>query len=124
MKIILLAILLYSTCSFAQTSKVTVNKNSNGIEVSRDTAKPNQIRIVCAPSKSNVKPLYIINGFVLADSLISQINPSQIKSIDVLKNAAAMEKYGDKAKNGVVIITAKPEVIDELTKKGVLKPVL
>lgn len=123
MKVILLAAVLYSTCMFAQTSKVTINKNSNGIAVTSDTGKQT-IRIVCAPSRSNVKPLFIINGFALADSVVSQINPNQIRSIDVLKDAAATEKFGNKAKNGVVIITAKPEAIGELTKKGLLKPVL
>jgi TonB-dependent SusC/RagA subfamily outer membrane receptor len=124
MKLILLAAVLYCTHLFAQATKVTINKNSNGIAVANDTTKPTQIRIICAPSKSNLKPLYIINGFVLADSLVSSINPNQIKSIDVLKDAAAVEKFGERAKNGVIIITAKPEAVEELTKKGVLKPVL
>jgi hypothetical protein len=123
MKAILFAILSYSTCTVAQTSTITVNKSSQQVLV-KDSANPTQIRIICAPTKTTVKPLYILNGFVLPDSAVSQVNPNQIKSIDVLKNEAAISKFGAKAKNGVIIITVKPEVVDELTKKGILKPAL
>jgi TonB-dependent SusC/RagA subfamily outer membrane receptor len=39
--------------------------------------------------------------------VISTIKPQDIKSIEVLKEQSAMSLYGDKGKNGVIIITTK-----------------
>jgi len=50
------------------------------------------------------KPLYIVDGEEVTDP---NINKDSIKSIDVLKDANALKQYGDKGKNGVVIITTK-----------------
>ena len=50
-------------------------------------------------------PLYVVDGFVGAD--IENINPSDIESIDVLKDAASTAIYGARAANGVVIVTTK-----------------
>jgi outer membrane receptor for ferrienterochelin and colicin len=123
MKLILIAFILCSTSAIAQTSSIRINETGAKISLVSDSGKAKSIRLCCNDGKT-AKSLYIVNGFVFADSLISQIIPNQIKSIEVLKNTAAIEKYGNKAKNGVVIITAKPEAVDELTRKGVLKPVL
>ena len=50
-------------------------------------------------------PLYIVDGEIVVD--IKNINPADILSMDVLKDAAATALYGSKAKNGVIIITTK-----------------
>ncbi len=50
-------------------------------------------------------PLYIVDGFQV--SSISDINPSDIQSMDVLKDAAATAIYGAQGANGVIIITTK-----------------
>lgn len=54
---------------------------------------------------NNAAPLYIVDGMYM--SSIDQINPSDIKSIDVLKDASSAAIYGSCAANGVVIITTK-----------------
>ena len=51
-------------------------------------------------------PLYIVNG-VPYDGDISAINPNNIKSMDVLKDAAATSVYGSRGADGVVLITTK-----------------
>ena len=51
-------------------------------------------------------PLYIVDGYPL-DGGISNINPSDIATIDVLKDASATAIYGIRAANGVVIVTTK-----------------
>jgi TonB-dependent SusC/RagA subfamily outer membrane receptor len=51
-------------------------------------------------------PLYIVNGEINKTNL-NDINPKDIESINVLKDKAATEAYGDKGKNGVIIITLK-----------------
>ena len=50
-------------------------------------------------------PLYIVNGFPVSD--ISDIAPSDIQSISVLKDAASTAIYGSRGANGVIIITTK-----------------
>ena len=53
-------------------------------------------------------PLYVIDGFPTEDSDISSsINPADIESIDILKDASATAIYGARGANGVVIITTK-----------------
>ena len=50
-------------------------------------------------------PLYIVDGFPV--SSISDIPPSDIQSIDVLKDASSTAIYGSQGANGVIIITTK-----------------
>ena len=50
-------------------------------------------------------PLYVVDGVVDVD--INMINPNDIESIDVLKDAAATAVYGAKGANGVVMVTTK-----------------
>jgi TonB-dependent SusC/RagA subfamily outer membrane receptor len=54
---------------------------------------------------TKAKPLYIIDGKE-ADG-IENIDKESIKSISVIKDAATNLEYGDKGKNGVIIITTK-----------------
>ena len=56
-------------------------------------------------SNTNNKPLYVIDGIPGAD--IATVNPSDIESIDVLKDAASAAIYGAQAANGVVIVTTR-----------------
>lgn len=78
-----------------------------------------QIRIRGASSVSaSNQPLYVVDGIIVnsADlgsanaepiNPIADINPNDIQSIDILKDAAAAAIYGSRASNGVVIITTK-----------------
>ena len=50
-------------------------------------------------------PLYIIDG--ITDGDINALNPADIESIDVLKDAASAAIYGSRAANGVVLVTTK-----------------
>ena len=52
------------------------------------------------------EPLYVVDGYPLSTG-INSINPNDIASIDVLKDASATAIYGIRAANGVVIITTK-----------------
>ena len=53
----------------------------------------------------NASPLYVIDG--VAGASMSMLNPSDIESIDILKDAASAAIYGSRAANGVVLITTK-----------------
>lgn len=52
-------------------------------------------------------PLYIVDGIEVENFKHTSLNPYDIESISVLKDSTAAEIYGEKAKNGVVIITTK-----------------
>lgn len=99
------------------------------IEINKqpDTNK-HTIRI-CIPNRGKLmQPLYIVflSGKAIFRSDTSQtnpvaaINPQDINKIDVLKNSAAVEKYGNAAKNGVVLITLKngPPGVNKSFKTG------
>lgn len=51
-------------------------------------------------------PLVVVDGLPFADQL-SEINPNDIASIDVLKDASAAAIYGSRAANGVILVTTK-----------------
>lgn len=52
-------------------------------------------------------PLFVVDGIPLSTGGIEYINPNDIESIDVLKDASATAIYGSRGANGVVIITTK-----------------
>ncbi len=52
-------------------------------------------------------PLYVIDGVERSASLFIAMDPSEIESVTILKDAAATAVYGSKAANGVVLITSK-----------------
>jgi len=52
-------------------------------------------------------PYVIIDGKESSSTLLKDIKPDQIESIDILKGEFAVKNYGDKGKNGVVIVTTK-----------------
>jgi len=94
-----------------------------GINVKQTTGIPGkafsiQVRGTGSISAGN-EPLYVIDGFPLATATtngagnfatgnpLDNINPNDIESIQVLKDAAAAAIYGSRASNGVILITTK-----------------
>lgn len=55
----------------------------------------------------NNNPLYVIDGFPVETSLSNAIDPKDIESIEILKDASATAIYGARGANGVVMITTK-----------------
>ncbi|GAA3602518.1 TonB-dependent receptor [Flavivirga amylovorans] len=64
-----------------------------------------QVQIRGLGTFGNSQPLYVIDGIVSAS--INEINPNDIETMDVLKDASTAAIYGSRASNGVVIITTK-----------------
>ena len=93
-----------------------------GIRVGGSTGDPGsdqkiQIRGIGSISASS-QPLYVIDGIPVtsdndatstlrSQSILSSINPDDIQSLTVLKDAAASSLYGSRAANGVILITTK-----------------
>src|SRR5690606_22700274 len=57
-------------------------------------------------------PLIVVDGVIFRGSLID-INPNDVTSIDVLKDASSTAVYGSQAANGVIIITTKTGAVTE-----------
>lgn len=79
-----------------------------GLQVVRNGGAPGSspnLRIRGTGTVNNSDPLYIIDG--VPTTSIDGINPNNIESIEVLKDASASAIYGTRAANGVVIITTR-----------------
>ena len=80
-----------------------------GVQVTQSNGAPggdSKIRVRRANSVlGNNDPLYVIDGFVGAN--YSMLNPNDIETIQVLKDAASTSIYGSRGANGVIIITTK-----------------
>ncbi len=59
--------------------------------------------------KTNGAPLYVIDGIVSSANEFKKIDEDMIAQIDVLKDASAVNLYGSRAVNGVIMITTKKE---------------
>jgi TonB-dependent starch-binding outer membrane protein SusC len=87
-----------------------------GVEMSQTSTRPGstmQIRIRGARSLSaDNNPLIVLDGIPFMGS-IGDINPNDVKSVDVLKDASATAIYGSRGANGVILITT-----DKGTRNG------
>lgn len=79
-----------------------------GVEMSQNSSKPGssmQIRIRGTRSlNADNDPLVVLDGIPFAGS-IGDINPNDIKSIDILKDASATAIYGSRGANGVILVS-------------------
>lgn len=87
-----------------------------GVQVTQNSGSPGggiSVAIRGVNSLNGNEPLYIIDGVAIDgqtngnSSALSTINPSDIVSMEVLKDASATAIYGSRASNGVVIITTR-----------------
>lgn len=82
-----------------------------GVQIVNNDASPGGnvsvlIRGIGSLASGGNQPLYVIDGYPTTGG-INNINPNDIATIDVLKDASATAVYGIRAANGVVIITTK-----------------
>lgn len=82
-----------------------------GLQVMTNSGAPNatasfQIRGMNSIN-AGVEPLFIMDGISISSDDFSAINPGDIESISVLKDASSTSIYGARAANGVVVITTK-----------------
>ncbi len=81
---------------------------SSGVFVSSTSGQPGSALKVVVRGVGTIgdaSPLYVVDGVPVGD--ISYIDPNNIESVDVLKDAASAAIYGVRAANGVVLITTK-----------------
>ena len=80
-----------------------------GVNVTSNSGQPGagaRIRVRGTGTINNSDPLYIVDGMPLEGG-IDYINPNDIESIEVLKDAASGAVYGARAANGVILVTTK-----------------
>lgn len=87
-----------------------------GVQVTQNSGAPGggiSVQIRGVNSLNGNEPLYVIDGVAVSgqtdddSSVLSSINPSDIISVEVLKDASATAIYGSRASNGVVLITTR-----------------
>ena len=81
----------------------------SGVQITSNSGQPgadSKIRIRGIGTVNDSDPLYIVDGLP-AESGISNLNPSDIESIEILKDAASAAIYGARGANGVVLVTTK-----------------
>ncbi|OEI80448.1 hypothetical protein AST99_09120, partial [Formosa algae] len=87
-----------------------IQGRASGVQISTTSSEPGADMLVRIRGNnsvnSNNNPLYVVDGFPM-ESLSNSINPADISSVSILKDASATAIYGTRGANGVVIITTK-----------------
>ncbi|WP_461631402.1 SusC/RagA family TonB-linked outer membrane protein [Labilibaculum euxinus] len=92
----------------ASRADQAIQGRTAGVSVLSNSGSPGagtNIRIRGVNSNGNSNPLFIVDGMKTGD--INNIDPGDIESFDVLKDAASAAIYGTEGANGVIIITTK-----------------
>lgn len=104
----------------AQTAPVRVDNAlkglAAGVQVTTQNGQPGTgsvIRVRGTGTINTADPLYIVDGMPINGG-IDNINPADIASIEVLKDAASAAVYGSRAANGVVLVTTKQGAIGKV----------
>jgi len=90
------------------TALGALQSQSPGVNITQTSGQPGEgfkVNIRGIGTVGNSAPLYVIDGVAGGD--LNALNPSDIESIDVLKDAASAAIYGARAANGVILVTTK-----------------
>ena len=85
----------------------------SGVKVTSSSGQPghaSSVRMRGVSSLSGAEPLYVVDGVPMGDGTsnpLASINPADILSMEILKDASATSIYGSRASNGVIFITTK-----------------
>ncbi|MDO4757688.1 MAG: TonB-dependent receptor [Rikenellaceae bacterium] len=82
-----------------------------GLTVLSNTGEPSASAVMTIRGTNSINsgtaPLYILDGVPISSSDFNTINPADIESLSVLKDASSTSIYGARAANGVIVITTK-----------------
>ncbi len=90
------------------SAEMVLQGKTAGVQIYSNSAKPGaapSVRIRGISSNGTSDPLYVVDGRIT--SSINNIDPNDIQSMEVLKDAASAAIYGARAGNGVILITTK-----------------
>jgi TonB-dependent SusC/RagA subfamily outer membrane receptor len=91
------------------SSMSALQGTTSGVQITKSDGQPGdglKVIIRGIGTIGNTQPLYVVDGVPIGNSNIDYLSPSDIESIDVLKDATAAI-YGSRAANGVVLVTTK-----------------
>ncbi|MEM6830927.1 MAG: SusC/RagA family TonB-linked outer membrane protein, partial [Bacteroidota bacterium] len=84
---------------------------ASGVSIVGANGRPGQTALVTVRGISTISgsidPLYVVDGVPIDATNVNNINPADIESISVLKDAATSARYGSRAGAGVIVITTK-----------------
>jgi TonB-dependent SusC/RagA subfamily outer membrane receptor len=86
-------------------------------KLSGKKSDPAGLTTVLKDSLSGKKPLIIFDGKIINKKTMDQISPDDILTVDILKDDSAEKIYGEKAKDGVILIRSKLEAKKALDQK-------
>jgi TonB family protein len=96
----------------SQTKKdETVVLFDNGKVIQDKHLGGNQYSTFSTGIAAGTQPLYILDGKEITNTQLQEFNPNEIESLTVLKDGSATKIYGEKAKNGVILITSKKAAV-------------
>ncbi|WP_405576469.1 M56 family metallopeptidase [Winogradskyella sp. Asnod2-B02-A] len=75
-------------------------------------------KVISNYTKKDPEPLIIVDGKEASHDMLKSLNANLIESMTVLKDKSAIKKYGDKGKNGVIIMTTKADKTVAITYKN------
>jgi TonB-linked SusC/RagA family outer membrane protein len=89
----------------------------SGVQITQNSGAPgagSTVRIRGVGTLNNSSPLYVVDGMLLDD--INFLNPTDVESMEVLKDASATAIYGSRGANGVIIVSTKKGSFDAETR--------
>ena len=82
-----------------------------GVNITQGQGAPGQTPIIRIRGISSItagtNPLYVVDGLPMENFNLNNVNPQDIESVEVLKDASSAAIYGSRGANGVIIITTK-----------------
>ena len=82
-----------------------------GVQVTSSDGQPGSASTIVIRGNNSVTqsnaPLYVVDGFPIENLNLNSINPQDIESIEVLKDASSTAIYGARGANGVIVVTTK-----------------
>lgn len=92
------------------TLENAIQGRAAGVQVTQTSGAPgapSSVKIRGVGSVNGAEPLYVIDGVPVTYDAINLLNPNDIQSVDILKDASATAIYGARGANGVVMITTR-----------------
>lgn len=89
----------------------TMQGQAAGVNIASGSGQPGSKPSVIIRGISTINgssdPLYVIDGFPSNSDSFAALNPNDIESLSILKDASAISEYGSRGSNGVILITTK-----------------
>ena len=103
------------------STEIYGDKGKNGVVIIQSKVKKTPVKPAFEEQlglNTKTEPLYIKDGTPISKEEFGKMNPNEIESLSVLKNQSATAVYGEKGKNGVILITSKRGNVNSTSKSA------